>query len=67
MMEATWIKKDAETLKELLAPDYLFSFPSNSSNPVSIEELKLIVLSVSCFIHPVLFFQLLGWLTQEVR
>jgi len=39
MMEATWSKGDFETLKELLAPDYAFYYPSNSPNPVSREEL----------------------------
>lgn len=38
-MEATWSKGAFETLKELLAPEYAFYYPSNSPNPVSREEL----------------------------
>ncbi len=34
-----WGNGDFETLKELLAPDYVFYYPSNSPNPVSREEL----------------------------
>ena len=38
MMEA-WGKGDFVSYKELLAPDFVFYFPSNSSNPMSQEEL----------------------------
>ena len=34
-----WGSGDFETLKELIAPDYAFYYPSNSSNPVSGEDL----------------------------
>jgi steroid delta-isomerase-like uncharacterized protein len=39
VMEATWSTGDYEALKELLAPDYAFYYPSNNPNPVSREEL----------------------------
>jgi len=39
MFEA-WGKGDFETYKELLAPDFVFYFPSRSTKPWSQEELK---------------------------
>ncbi len=38
MMEA-WGKGDFVSYKELLAPDFVFYFPSNSPNPMSPDEL----------------------------
>jgi steroid delta-isomerase-like uncharacterized protein len=38
MMEA-WGKGDLVTYKELLAPDFVFYYPSNSPNPMSPDEL----------------------------